>query len=55
MAQQGKFNTEIPRFSGDQEERWRQLENYLFRLEENLRFAFSQLESSDRDNDNKEE
>lgn len=44
MAQQGKFNVEIPRFTGNSEERWRQLEDYIYRLEENLRVALKRLE-----------
>lgn len=44
MAQNGKFNSEIPRFSGDQNERQKQLEDYLYHLEENLRIAFTRIE-----------
>lgn len=54
MAQQGKFNSDIPRFSGDSEERWRALENYLYRLEENLKFALGRLEEKLKEVEKKE-
>lgn len=54
MAQQGKFNAEIPRFTGNSEERWRQLEDYIYRLEENLKFALGRLEEKLKEAEKKE-
>ena len=43
MINTGKFNAELPRFEGTAEEKFAQLETFLYRLVENLRFAFSNV------------
>lgn len=44
MTGTGKFAAELPSFGGDEAKRWKQLENYLYRLNEQLRFAFSNIQ-----------
>lgn len=55
MARQGKFGVDVPRFEGSTEKRWRTLEDYLYSLEESLRFALERLERQQAEDDEKKE
>lgn len=45
MIGTGKFSAELPTFKGSSDEKWKQLESYLYRMTEQLRFAFSNIQS----------
>lgn len=45
MIGTGKFSAELPSFKGSSDDKWKQLESYLYRMTEQLRFAFSNIQS----------